>query len=131
MSEELQSLLEAVDSILQQCALHEGIQDIDFNSLQNCIAVLQHIANNGATTRNGHLEELLFLICRVLQQWEHKLFNLEVSSLPKPTSEALTRELQRTDGRGRPFVAINPDQVDFLISGWSHYGGKCSNFAYR
>ena len=72
MLEELQSFLEAVDSILQQCALHEGIQDIGFvlrmvNSLQICVAVLQHIANNGATTGNGHLEELLFLISRVLQ----------------------------------------------------------------
>ena len=31
-------------------------------------------------------------------------------------SEALTRECLRSGSRGRPFIAINPDQVEFLIS---------------
>ena len=48
VSEELQSFLEAVDSGLQQCSMHEGIQDAGFvlcvvSSLQNAITVLQCI----------------------------------------------------------------------------------------
>ena len=41
---------------------------------------------------------------------------MEVTSLPQPTSEALTRECLRSGSRGRPFIPINPDQVEFLIS---------------
>ena len=127
VSGELESFLEAVDSILQQCAVHEGIQETGFvlrlvNSLQNAITVLQYILNNERITGNSPLEYLLFLICSILQQWEHKLFHLESLNLPRPTAEALTRELQRTGEKGRPFIPINPDQVEFLISRWSQYG---------
>lgn len=82
VSGELEYFLEAVDSILQQCAVHEGIQETGFvlrlvNSLQNAITVLQCILNNERITGNSPLEYLLFLICSILQQWEHKLFHLE------------------------------------------------------
>ena len=51
MSEEIGSFLEAIDSLLQQCAAHEGTQDSGYvlrtvHSLQNCITVLQHIVYN-------------------------------------------------------------------------------------
>ena len=124
VSEELQSFLEAVDSVLRQCSVHEGIQDTGFvlrvvNSLENAVTVLQCILSNERITGIAgirHLEYLLPLICCILQQWEHKLFNLEASNLPQPTSEALTRGFQRTGEKGRPFIPINPDQVEFLIS---------------
>ena len=54
--------------------------------------------------------------CHILQRWEHKLFSMEVTRLRHTTSEALTRECLRSGGRGRPFIPINPDQVEFLIS---------------
>ena len=81
----LESFLEAVDSILQQCAVHEGIQDTGFvlhlvNSLQNAITVLQCILNNERISSNSSFVYLLFLICSILQQWEHKLFNFESAS---------------------------------------------------
>ena len=121
VSGRLESFLEAVDSILQQCAVHEGIQDTGFvlrlvNSLQNAITVLQSILNNERITSNSPLEYLLFLICSIIQQWEHKLFNLEALNLPQPTAEALTLEFQRTGEKGRPSISINPDQLEFLIS---------------
>ena len=48
VSEELQSFLEAVDSVLRQCSVQEGIQDTGFvlrvvNSLENAVTVLQCI----------------------------------------------------------------------------------------
>jgi hypothetical protein len=129
MTEELQSFHEAVDYIFQQCVLYEGIQDAGFvlrvvNGLQNCIVVLQQLVeNNNSGNRgnteddnNGSLQDLLPLICRILHHGEHKLFNLEATSFPQPTSEALTREFQHNGSRGRPFIPINPDQVEFLIS---------------
>ena len=121
MSEEIRSFLEAIDSLLQQCAAHEGTQDAGYvlrtvQSLQNCITVLQHIIYNESITGTGRLQELVLLLGRILQRWEHKLFTMEVTSLPQPTSEALTRECLRSGSRGRPFIPINPDQVEFLIS---------------
>jgi len=47
---------------------------------------------------------------------EHKLFNLQASNVPQPTSEALMHEFQQTGDKGRPFIPINPDKVEFLIS---------------
>ena len=61
-------------------------------------------------------EELLLLVCRILQRWEHKLFTMEVTSLLQLTSEALTQECLRSGSKGRPFIPRNPDQVEFLIS---------------
>ena len=45
---EPQSFLETADSVLQQCSMHEGIQDTGFvlrmvNSLQNAITILKCI----------------------------------------------------------------------------------------
>ena len=58
VSWELESFLETVDSILQQCAVHEGIPDTGFvlrlvNSLKNAITVLQCILNNERITTNN------------------------------------------------------------------------------
>ena len=105
VSEEPLCFLEAVDSLLQQCSIHEGIQDTCFvlckvNSLQDAITVLRCILSNQRSTIIAgirHLEYSLSLICCILQQWEHKLCDLEASNLPQPTPEALTREFQRTD----------------------------------
>ena len=48
ISEELQSFLEAVDSVLRQISVHEGTQGTGFvlrvvNSLENAVTVLQCI----------------------------------------------------------------------------------------
>ena len=119
MSEEIWSFLEAIE--LQQRAAHEGTQDAGYvlrtvHSLENCITVLQDIVYNERITGSGRLEELVLLLCRILQRWEHKSFTMEVTSLPQPTPEALTRECIRSGSKGRPFIPINPDQVEFLIS---------------
>ena len=121
MSEEIRSFLEAIDSPLQQRAAHEGTQDDSYvlrtvHSFQNCRTVLQHIVYIERITGSGRLEELVLLLCRILQRWEHKLFTMEGTSLPQPTSEALTRECLRSGSRGRPSIPINPDQVELLIS---------------
>ena len=76
VSEELQSFLEAVDSVLRQCSVHEGIQDTGFvlrvvNSLENAVTVLQCILSNeriAGIAGIRHLEYLLPLICCILQQ---------------------------------------------------------------
>ena len=85
-------------------------------SLKNCSTVLQHIVYNERITGSGRLEELVLMLCRILQRWEHKLFTMEGTSLPQSTSEALTWEWLRSGSRGRPFIPINPDQVEFFIS---------------
>ena len=93
--------------------MNEGIQDTGFvlckvNSFQNALTVLQCILSNEKITCIAgirHLEYLLSLICFILQ-WKHKLCNLEASNLPQPTPEALTREFQQTDEKGRPFIHI-------------------------
>ena len=121
VSGEIGSLLEAIDSLLQQCAAHAGTQDAGHvlrtvHSLQNGVTVLQHIVYNERITGTGRLEELVLLLCHILQQSEHKLFSMKVTTLPQPKSEALTRECLRSDSRGRPFIPISPDQVELLIS---------------
>ena len=104
---------QAVDSLLQQCSIHEGIQDTGFvlckvNSLQNAIHcfTVQCILSNERITGIAGIRRLgvflLSLICCILHQWKHKLCNLEASNLPQPTPEALTCEFQRTDEKGRP-----------------------------
>ena len=93
--------------------MHEGIQDAGFvlckvNSLQNALTVLRCILSNEkiiCIAGIRHLEYLLSLTCCILQ-WKHKLCNLEASNLPQPTPEALTREFQQTDEKGRPSIHI-------------------------
>ena len=67
VSEELQSFLEAVDSVLQQCSVHEGIQDTGFvlhmvNSPQNAITVLQCILSNKRITDIAGIRHLEYVI---------------------------------------------------------------------
>ena len=71
---------------------------------------LQQIVYKERITGTGRLKELVLLSCGILQRCDHKLFTMEVTSLPQPTSEALTRECLRSGSRGRPFF---PDQVEF------------------
>ena len=62
---EFSSFLESVDSILQQCAIYNDIQDTGFvlrivNSLQNCITVLQQVnSQNAGNLRQNDLLSLL------------------------------------------------------------------------
>ena len=62
-----QSFLEAVDSLLQQCSIHEGIQNTGFvlhmvNRLQNAITVLQCILSNEGLTDIAGIRHLEFLL---------------------------------------------------------------------
>ena len=107
MAEEIRSFLEAIDSLLQNFAAHEGIQDAGYvlrvvNSRQNCITVLQDIVYNERITpgNRASIVELLVLLQLIVSYAHHSdgsiniLFTLEVTNLPhhQPTSVALTRE---------------------------------------
>lgn len=62
-----------------------------------------------------HLQQLLLLLCHILQRGV-KSFTLEVMSLPQPVWEVLMQECLHSGSKVRPFIPINPDQVEFLIS---------------
>ena len=115
------SFFDAVDSILRQCAVFEEIQDPGtisrmVNSLHNCTRVLNGVTQSNGGSDSANLGDLLRLITRFQEHWEHKQFNTEVSTLPRPTSEALNRPLLYNGTRGRPLISVNPDQIEFLVS---------------
>ena len=77
VSEELQSFLDALDSVLLQCSVHERIQDAGFvlgvvNSLENAVTVLQCILSNERITGFAGIRHLEYLLCFIV----HCTYNL-------------------------------------------------------